>query len=129
VVWMASKPLAKLYRHNFPKSLKGAPVLLPTNDTAIRRRLDQSFAAVEVEPRVMAEFEDFALMRVFGREGTGVFPVPTALENQYYRQDKVVRLGTARNIYAHFYAISAEPKIKHPGVMAICEFARREIFA
>lgn len=77
----------------------------------------------------MAEFEDFALMRVFGREGTGVFPVPTTLENQYYRQDKVVRLGSARNVDANFYAISAEPKIKHPGAIAIREFARREIFA
>ena len=129
VVWMASRPLAKLYRRNFPKSLKGAPVLLPTIDTAIRRRLDQWFATVAVEPRVMAEFEDFALLRVFGREGTGVFPVPTTLERQYNKQDNVVRVGTARNVDANFYAISAEPKITHPGVMAICEFARREIFA
>ena len=129
VVWMASKPFAKLYRRDFPKSLKGAPVLLPTNDTAIRRKLDQWFAAVGVEPKVVGEFEDFALLRVFGREGAGVFPVPTTLERQYYRQDSVVRLGTARKVTANFYAISAEPKLTHPGAIAICEFARREIFA
>ena len=58
--------LAKTYRRGFPKSLDGAPILLPTADTAIRRGLDQWFAAHGIRPVVVGEFEDYALLRVFG---------------------------------------------------------------
>lgn len=129
VVWMAPPRLAKLYRKGFPKSLNGAPVLLPTDDTAIRRKLDQWFAGLEIEPKVIGEFEDFALLRVFGQAGDGLLPVPTTLEKQFHNQDKVIRLGIARNVFGRFYAISAERKLRHPGVIAICETARREVFA
>lgn len=129
VVWMGLPHLAKLYRRGFPKSLDGAPVLLPTDDTAIRLKLDQWFATLGVRPVIIGEFEDYALLRVFGQAGLGVFPVPTTLERQFRNEYKVQRIGTARNIYGRFYAISAERKIMHPGVVAICETARRELFS
>lgn len=129
VVWMAPPDLAKRYSRGFPKSLNGAPVLLPTDDTAIRRKLDQWLAGVGIEPRLVAEFEDFALLRVFGHAGAGVFPVPSTLERQLQKHDNVRRIGVAKGVMGHFYAISAERKIGHPGVIAICEAARREVFA
>lgn len=128
IMWMAPPKLAKLYRPRFPKSLDGAPVLLPTDDTAIRRELDQWFTRQGIEPKLIAEFEDFALLRVFGQAGAGVFPVPSTLEKQFHRADGIHKIGVATEISGHFYAISAERKIKHPGVTAICETARREIF-
>src|SRR5256884_2830759 len=88
-------------------------VLLPTDDTAIRRKLDQWFAGLEIEPKVIGEFEDFALLRVFGQAGAGIVPVPTTLEKQFHNQDKVIRLGIARNVFGRFYAISAERKLRH----------------
>jgi LysR family transcriptional regulator, transcriptional activator of nhaA len=129
VVWMAAPDLAKRYKPGFPRSLNGAPVLLPTDDTAIRRKLDQWFAGLGIEPKLLAEFEDFALLRVFGHAGAGVFPIPSTLESQFRKHDNVKRIGVARNVLGHFYAISAERKLVHPGVIAICEAARREVFA
>src|SRR5437879_12804686 len=121
--------LAKLYRKGYPKPLHGAPRLLPAHRTAIRRKLDQWFAGLEIEPKVIGEFEDFALLRVFGQAGAGIVPVPTTLEKQFHNQAKVIRLGIARNVFGRFYAMSAERKRRHPGVVAICETARREVFA
>jgi LysR family transcriptional activator of nhaA len=129
VVWMAPAGLARRYGRDFPKSLNGAPVLLPTDDTAIRRKLDQWLAGLAVEPNLVAEFEDFALLRVFGHAGAGVFPVPSTLEKHFQKHDNVKRIGVAKGVMGHFYAISAERKIGHPGVIAICEAARREVFA
>lgn len=129
IVWMATPKLAKLYRSRFPKSLDGAPVLLPTDDTAIRRELDQWFTRQGIEPKLIAEFEDFALLRVFGQAGTGVFPVPMTLEKQFHRADGIEKIGVAAGVSGQFYAMSAERKIRHPGIVAICETARREIFA
>jgi LysR family transcriptional activator of nhaA len=43
VIWMGTPRLVRKYRRGFPKSLDGAPILLPTDDTAIRRQLDHWF--------------------------------------------------------------------------------------
>lgn len=129
VVWMGVKRLAKMYARGFPKSLDGAPILLPTDDTAIRLRIDQWFASLGVRPKVVGEFEDYALLRAFGRGGAGGFPVPAILEREYHRTGEMHRIGVAENIREHFYAISAEEKVRHPGVVAIYENAARRVFA
>lgn len=123
--WMAAPGLGKVLRPGFPKSLDGAPVLLPTGDTAIRRALDQWLDKHNVRPVVVGEFEDYALMREFAREGYGVVPVPDVLQTQFRKELGLMTLGPAKNVQAQFYAISTERKIKHPAVLAICEMARR----
>ena len=129
LVWMCSASLAKSHRNSFPGSLDGAAVLLPTEDTAIRRSLDQWFDRLGIHPVVVGEFEDYALLREFGREGAGLFPVPMVLESQFRRQFRVVRVGQAAKVLNRFYAISIERRIKNPAVIAICDAAREDVFA
>lgn len=129
VTWMGAPALAKTHRRGFPHSLDGAPVLLPTDDTAIRRGLDQWFARYDVRPVIVAEFEDFALLRAFAQRGTGVLPVPAVLEKGFHRQYGLERIGPVDAVTGRFYAVSVERKIRHPAVAAICESARRTLFA
>ena len=129
VSWMAAPPLAKAYRRGFPQSLDGAPILLPTADTAIRRGLDHWFEKKRVRPVLVAEFEDYALLRAFGQRGTGVLPVPSVLEKDFRRQYGLQHLGPVDGVVGRFYAVSIERKIRHPAVAAICESARRTLFA
>ena len=129
LVWMGAPSLAKERRQAFPSSLDGARVLLPTDDTAIRRSLDQWCEKVGVRPVVLGEFEDYALLREFGRAGSGLFPVPTVLALQFRRQYGVVRAGLADGVRYQFYAISVERRLRNPAVIAICDTARRELFA
>ena len=126
--WMATPALAKTLRRGFPQSLHGVPVLLPTDDTAIRRALDQWFDKQGVRPVVRGEFEDYALMREFARAGHGFTPVPAILQEQFRREYGLSSVGRAAGVDAQFFAISVERKIKHPAVAAIVEHAR-EIFA
>jgi LysR family transcriptional activator of nhaA len=129
VSWMATPPLAKKYRRGFPRSLDGAPILLPTDDTAIRRGLDQWCGAQAIRPLLVGEFEDYALLRAFAQRGMGVIPVPSVLENTFKRQYGFARIGAAPAIRNRFYAVSIERKIRHPAVLAICETARTTLFA
>lgn len=129
VEWLAAPALAAARRRGFPRSMSGAPVLLPTADTDLRRSLEQWFERVEVRPRVVGEFEDYALLREFGRAGRGLFPAPVVLAEQLRREGGVRRVGTAEGARGEFYAISIERRLKHPAVLAICENARRELFA
>jgi LysR family transcriptional regulator, transcriptional activator of nhaA len=129
VVWVGTADLARKYRRGFPKSLDGAPVLLPTDDTAIRRGLDQWFAALGIRPVVVGEFEDYALLRVFGQKGAGVYPAPRILEKDLKRHHGLAPIGLAKDVRGRFYAISVEKKVRHPAVAAICEAARRTLFS
>jgi LysR family transcriptional activator of nhaA len=129
VIWMGTPPLAKAYRRGFPRSLDGAPLLLPTDDTAIRRGLDQWCESQGIRPVVVGEFEDYALLRAFGQRGAGVMPVPSVLEKDFHRQYALQHIGPARDVMGRFYAVSIERRIRHPAVVAICDTARRTLFA
>lgn len=124
VLWMGSPALAKAHRRGFPKSLDGAPTLLPTDDTAIRRDIDQWCDAKGIRPAVVAEFEDYGLLRAFGRQGLGVIPVPSVLEKVFVKQYGLARIGLAEGVVARFYAVSIERRIRHPAVVAICDSGR-----
>jgi len=119
--------LAERYRQNFPASLHGAPLLLPTRNHAMRGRIDHWFEVVEVRPDVVGEFDDNALLNTFGRSGMGLFPAPSALATDVKEQFGAVPVG-ATQVKEQFYAISNERKIKHPAVDAILTEVHRKIF-
>ncbi len=129
ISFMATEKLAASHRRGFPKSLDGAPVLLPTENTVLRRLLEQWFDSEGIRPKVAGEFEDSALLKVFGQRGTGIIPVPTVIEAEIRQQYRVSIVGRTEAVQERFYAISVERKIKHPAVVAITEVARETIFA
>jgi len=120
--------LAEAHREHFPQSLEGAPVLLPTEDTLLRRSLDHWFDAVGVRPRIVAEFEDSALLKQFGQYGEGIFTGPRAIEHEICEQYRVEAFGHTDRVVERFYAITVERKIKHPAVLAISDAAHQSIF-
>jgi LysR family transcriptional activator of nhaA len=120
--------LVKTYRRGFPGSLDGAPMVLPMENQPVRRALDRWFDEHDVRPRVVAECEDSALMKVLGADGIGLFPAPLAVEREVCEQYGVQRLGEVAGVGERFYAISVERKLKNPAVVAITEAARHELF-
>ncbi len=128
VTIFASKELAARHRRNFPRSLDGAPFLLPTEGSNLRRALEQFFDQHGLRPRLIAEFEDSALLKVFGQDGLGLFPVPSAIEDDVRRQHEVEVVGRLPEVRERFYAISVERRLKNPAVVAICEAARKRLF-
>lgn len=116
--------LVRTLKKGFPSSLDGAPMLLPLEGSALRRSLNQWFVKNDVRPRVVAEFEDSALLKVFGADGMGVFIAPTAVEDAVCKQFGVEVLGRLDELQERFYAISVERRLKHPAVVAITEGAR-----
>lgn len=123
VSWMGAQALVHRLRAGYPASLTGAPVLLPTNDTAIRRALDQWFERQKLHPLVVGEFEDYALLHEFARAGTGLIPVPDVIGQLFQRESSLVLLGPAKPVEAEFYAVTLHREISHPAVAAICEHA------
>ncbi|MAT72513.1 MAG: transcriptional activator NhaR [Planctomycetaceae bacterium] len=128
VSFFATAPLARKHRRRFPRSLDGAPMLLPTRKTAVRRDLDQWFYASDIRPKVVGEFQDRALMKVFGQDGIGLFPGPSIVEKEICQQHAVRVVGRIEDITEKYYAISVERRLRHPAIVAICEAAREMLF-
>jgi LysR family transcriptional activator of nhaA len=126
--FFATAELASHLRKGFPGSLNHAPLLLPTERTAVRRELEQWFYQQDVQPRIVGEFEDTALMSVFAQDGLGVFAAPTVIERETCRQYGVRVVGRIDSVRERYYAISLERRLRHPAVVAIREFARVELF-
>lgn len=123
------KDLAASHRAGFPRSLDGAPFLLPRDDSDLRRSLELWFDEQRVHPKIVAEFEDNALLKVFGEEGAGLFAAPTAIEAEVRRKYNVQLVGRLESVRERFYVITVERKIRHPAVVAISDAARKKLFA
>jgi LysR family transcriptional activator of nhaA len=127
ISFFAARSIAPRYRKNFPLSLDGAPLLMPTASSALRRMLQQWFEARDLQPVIIAEFDDRALMKAFGEAGSGIFTSPTAVEDDVVAKYGVRVIGRTSDIHESYYAISAERRIKHPAVSLITDSARSEL--
>jgi LysR family transcriptional activator of nhaA len=128
ISFFAARPVARRYRKNFPMSLDGAPMLMPTSSSALRRMLEQWFEASDIKPVIVAEFDDRALMKAFGEANAGIFTSPTAVEDDVIAKYGVSVIGRSSDVSESYYAISAERRIKHPAVSLITDAARSELF-
>jgi LysR family transcriptional activator of nhaA len=129
VIFVAGRNIAPRCGAKFPECLHGAPMFLPTDNSAFRRNIDRWFEARGIRPMILGEFEDFALLRAFGESGEGVFPLPAVVEAQIHKQKELKTIGTTDEIRTQFYAISAERKLQHPAVLAICNAAKQKLFS
>ena len=129
VTFFASAKLAARYRRNFPQSLNGAPMLLPTSNTMLRRLLDDWLTSHDLTPTVIGEFQDSATLKAFGQTGHGLFPGSAVMEKEICRQYQVQVVRRVDAIKQKFYAITVERRLKHPVVMTLFDTARREILA
>ena len=129
VSFFATDTLKKHLKGKFPQCLDRAPLLLPSSDNQLRSAIDQWLDKLRIYPRVVAEFDDSALMKVFGQEGAGIFIAPAAIEAEVESQYRVTCIGRTEEVKEHFYAISVERRVLHPVVSAIMEVARESLFA
>jgi len=128
ISFFAAGSLATRLRRKWPASLEGMPVLLPAEGTVLRRSLDQWLDGLGLRPKVVGEFEDSALLAVFGSRGVGAFPAQSVLSEEVERMHQVRRVGRTP-VRERLYAVTVERRIKHPAVAAVCEAARTRLYA
>lgn len=119
--------LARELRRRFPASLEGAPLLVPTPASWLRRQIDRWLVERNLRPRLDGEFDDAALMRTAGIHGHGVFPVREALRAEVEEAGGVQLVGRLDGIEERYYVVSTERRVRHPAVSAIVEHGRARL--
>lgn len=124
---LAPPLMAHRIRSDFPRSLDGAPFLLPTEGYTLRRSLEDWFAREGIRPAIFAEIEDNDLINVFAEAGAALFAAPTVIVPDIQVRYAVEVVGRARGLFERYYAITADRRLKHPAAAAITENARAEL--
>lgn len=127
--FFAPVKMAAALRRRFPASLRNAPMLLPTTNSPLRRAIEEWLDREHIRPRIVGEFEDSALMAVVGEAAGCVFPAPAAIERDVSRYYGVRAIGRTDVVRERYYVISADRRLKHPGVVAMTNTARDRLFA
>ncbi|MFQ3249829.1 MAG: LysR family transcriptional activator of nhaA [Glaciecola sp.] len=128
LTFFAAKKIKQSLSGPFPECLHQAPFLLPTKQYAIRQLFDKWSNDNSIFPKINGQYDDSALMKAFGQAGFGVFFMPTIIEEEVCKSFDVEIIGRLSDIQQKFYAISAERKVTHPAVAAVCNSARDIIF-
>lgn len=128
VDFCAEPKLASHLKRGFPRSLHGAPALLPAPNSALRRSLEKWFRERNIAPRIVAEFDDAALVKVAAADGLGFFAVPAVVATEAISRYRFKIVGRAEDCRQQFYAISAERRLTHPAVQAITSQAQKALF-
>lgn len=127
MAFFAKPELAEKMSGDFPRSLHQFPTLLPGEKSTQRVELMAWFDRLGIMPDVVAEFEDSALMKLFGQAGYGVFCAPSPIAEHVKKQYQVEIVGITEDISEDFYLISPERKLKHPAALHLFEFASKVI--
>lgn len=114
------KQVNKAQIDQFPHSLAHFPLLMPTHHSPLRASLDRWFEQLGIAPRVVAEFEDSAMMSVFGAGGLGVFPASLTGQDDL-ELIKGLRLIGECEVQEEVYAVFTRRSQHHPLVQAVLQ--------
>jgi LysR family transcriptional activator of nhaA len=124
VVLCAAPLLARRYRRGFPRSLEGAPWLLPVSGSELRRALGCWFEAVRVRPHVVGELQDTGLLAELGRAGAGLFVLPAVMAAEATRSGGLEVVASLPEVCERFYLSAGAARLQHPAFEAIRRAAR-----
>ncbi len=106
------RPRAKPFR--FPDDLRTEPVLLPSLDSGIRIAFDRLMEAADIDPLIVAEVDDMAMLRLLARERDALTLVPPIVVRDELEAGLLVEQCQIPEIAERFYAIVQKRRFPNP---------------
>ena len=118
-IFCATPAVVQRLRKEFPKSLNDSPALLPTERTPWRHQIDRWFEANDIQPRIVAEFDDVALMKTAAADGLGFVPVLESVLSEAVGRYGLEPIGPPVDAGLSCYLITVEQTTRHPALVAL----------
>ncbi|MEM1190313.1 MAG: LysR family transcriptional regulator [Pseudomonadota bacterium] len=97
------------------------PLILPSTATGIRNTFDAWLAREGISPRVVAEVDDMAMMRLMARADHGLAVVPPIVVRGELQSGRLVELEHFETLRESFYAITLKRRFENPLVRELLE--------
>jgi LysR family transcriptional activator of nhaA len=106
----------KLPPLKFPDDLEDQPLILPSQDSAVRLAFDLILEEAGVRPRVLAEVDDMAMLRLLARETGALALVPPVVVRDELKSGILIERCTLEQLQESFYAITMRRRFAHPAL-------------
>jgi LysR family transcriptional activator of nhaA len=112
LIW--GHPKFKGLKKNFPLSLDGQPLILPTQHSQLRHELDHYFKSHQVRPDHLAETQDSSIQGLLGIAGMGLVPLSSYAAKNYFAEKELIPLGTLKNVHEEIWLITGKRRVENP---------------
>ncbi|SHH37624.1 LysR family transcriptional regulator [Marivita hallyeonensis] len=89
------------------------PLILPTRETQIRAGFDALLRRVRATPRIAAEIDDMAMIRLLARQGTGLAVVPPIVVQDELKRGEL-KQAAMLDLHELFYAVTLNRRYPNP---------------
>ncbi|MDA8869901.1 LysR family transcriptional regulator, partial [Rhizobiaceae bacterium] len=103
------------------RTLEAHPVIVPTRETGIRIGFDALVERLNVRPRIIAEVDDMAMIRLLARKGTAMAVIPPIVVKDELDAGTLVEAHRLEGITETFYAVTAPRRFPNPLVLGLLE--------
>ena len=101
--------------------LSTRPVIVPAAGSGIRAGFDALVDRLEVSPRIAAEVDDMAMMRLLAREDVGLAVLPPIVVEEELAAGTLVEIEALTGIVETFHAVVADRRFPNPLVRALLQ--------
>lgn len=101
-------------RKNFPRSVSGVPMILPTYDSKLRQDLDHWAKLHEIDLNLVVESQDISVKKLMASHGIGLIPAASHSVSVLVKQGDLFEIGAVEGVYEELYLLSAQRKIENP---------------
>ncbi|WP_265519776.1 LysR family transcriptional regulator [Nitratireductor luteus] len=98
----------------FRDLLAREPLILPTVESSIRSGIDALFDRLNIRPRIAAEIDDMAMIRLLAREGVGLAVVPPIVVKDELASGRLVEVDRFPQLSETFYAVTLSRRFPNP---------------
>lgn len=106
IVLVGPASMANAGQMRIPEDLDGVDMALPGPRLALRAQFDALCTSAGVQPRMRAEVDDMAMLRLIARDSGWLTILPEVVVQDELRTGALVTVGRSAVLQEHFYAIT-----------------------
>lgn len=111
----------------FPEDLEGASLVVPGADSDIRTEFDALCEQLGFAPRILAEVDDMATMRLIARDTETIALLPSVVVRDELRLGSLHEYCVVPGLVENFYAITIERQYPHALLRSLLSRTEAEI--
>lgn len=111
---VGSRTRLALAAQGLPMLLSRAPLILPTPETALRAGFDVLVESLGIVPRIAAEADDMAMLRLLARSDAGVAVIPPIVVRDELANGTLYELAQLPGLTEEFHAVTTPRTFPNP---------------